>query len=77
MFTSKHHDGYTNWPSADSWNWNSVDVGPKRDIVGDLAKAIRNSTKMRFGLYHSLFEWFNPLFELDRENFFKTNYFVR
>ena len=22
------------WPSNFSWNWNSMDVGPKRDIVG-------------------------------------------
>lgn len=33
-FTSKHHEGYTNWPSKYSWNWNSMDVGPGRDIVG-------------------------------------------
>ena len=33
-FTSKHHEGWTNWPSKYSWNWNSVDLGPHRDIVG-------------------------------------------
>ena len=35
MFVSKHHEGYTNWPSKYSFNWNSVDVGPNRDIVGN------------------------------------------
>ena len=34
MFVSKHHEGFTNWPSKYSWNWNSMAVGPKRDIVG-------------------------------------------
>ena len=34
MFVSKHHEGYTNWPSKYSFNWNSMDVGPNRDIVG-------------------------------------------
>ena len=34
VLTSKHHEGFTNWPSKVSWNWNSVDVGPKRDLVG-------------------------------------------
>ena len=34
VLTSKHHEGYTNWPSHVSWNWNSMDVGPKRDLVG-------------------------------------------
>ena len=34
MFVSKHHEGFTNWPSKYSWNWNSMAVGPNRDIVG-------------------------------------------
>ncbi|XP_039253452.1 alpha-L-fucosidase-like [Styela clava] len=76
VLTSKHHEGYTNWPSAVSWNWNSMDVGPHRDLVGELASAIRMNTSVRFGLYHSLFEWFNPMYQNDRKNFFKTNDFV-
>jgi alpha-L-fucosidase len=32
--TSKHHDGFTNFPSQSAFNWNSVDVGPNRDLVG-------------------------------------------
>jgi len=35
VLTSKHHEGFTNWPSHVSFNWNSVDVGPKRDLVGE------------------------------------------
>ncbi|KAK1880424.1 Tissue alpha-L-fucosidase [Dissostichus eleginoides] len=61
VFTSKHHEGFTNWPSAGSWNWNSMDVGPHRDRVGDLAAAVRNRS-LHFGLYHSLYEWYNPLY---------------
>jgi len=76
VLTSKHHEGFTNWPSKVSFNWNSKDVGPKRDLVGELASAIRNKTKIHFGLYHSLFEWFNPLFLEDTANKFKTNRFV-
>lgn len=34
VLTSKHHEGYTLWPSSTSWNWNSVDVGPKQDLLG-------------------------------------------
>ena len=34
VLTSKHHEGFTNWPSKYSWNWNSFDVGPHLDLVG-------------------------------------------
>ena len=68
MFLKK---GYTLWPSANSWNWNSMTVGPNRDLVNELAKAIRNTTDIKFGLYHSLFEWFNPLYLGIFYSFFK------
>jgi alpha-L-fucosidase len=41
VFTSKHHDGYCNWPSSYSYGWNSMDVGPKRDVVGELQQERR------------------------------------
>lgn len=44
VFVSKHHEGFTNWPSKYSWNWNSMDVGPKRDIVGKDKKFIIYNT---------------------------------
>lgn len=54
-----------------------MDVGPKRDLLGDLAKAIRSATPhIHFGLYHSLYEWFHPLYLADKANKFSTNYFV-
>lgn len=61
VLTSKHHEGFTLWPSKHSWNWNSVDIGPKRDIAGDLTKAVKNKG-MHMGFYYSLYEWFNPLY---------------
>ena len=36
VLTSKHHEGWTNWRSNVSWNWNSVDNGPHRDLVGKI-----------------------------------------
>ena len=50
LFTSKHCDGWANWKSPVKWNYNSVDNGPHRDLVGELTNA--TVTKgMRMGLY--------------------------
>ena len=37
---AQHHDGFAMWKSAVN-PWNSYDRGPKRDITGELAKAIK------------------------------------
>lgn len=62
VLTSKHHEGFTLWPSAQSSNWNSVDVGPHRDLCGDLTNAVKRKG-LHMGFYYSLYEWFNPLYE--------------
>ncbi len=46
VLTAKHHDGFCLWPSAEatrSWGrpWNAMDIGPKRDLVGNLTDAVR------------------------------------
>jgi len=42
----------------------------------DLAKAVRNGSDIRFGLYHSLYDWFHPLYLQDKANNFQTTKFV-
>nr|CAB3247398.1 alpha-L-fucosidase-like [Phallusia mammillata] len=76
VLTSKHHEGFTNWPSPYSEGWNSVDVGPHRDLVGDLADAIRGNTDLKYGLYYSLYEWFNPAFLSDKKSDFKSSEYI-
>ena len=51
-------------------------VGPKRDLVGDLAAAIRNRTDIRLGRYHAFIEWFHLLYLEDKVNKFKTRKYV-
>jgi len=64
VLTSKHHEGFTLWPSTQSWNWNAVDVGPHRDLAGDLTTAVK-AKGLHMGFYYSLYEWFNPLYKSD------------
>lgn len=48
---TKHHDGFCLWDSAFTQH-NSCNRGPKRDIVDELSKAVREND-MRFGVYYS------------------------
>jgi len=68
VLTSKHHDGFCLWPSAESWNWNSVDVGPHRDLLGDLTDAVRKR-EIKMGFYYSLYEWYHPLYRTAPERY--------
>src|SRR5689334_15058186 len=70
VLTSKHHDGFTLWPNKNAnqtWGfpWNAGEVGPKRDLLGDLFTAVRK-TPVHAGMYYSLYEWFNPLWKSDK-----------
>jgi alpha-L-fucosidase len=64
VLTSKHHEGFCLWPCPASWNWNAVDVGPHRDLAGDLTQAVR-AHGLKMGFYYSLYEWYNPLYHAD------------
>ena len=45
---AEHHDGFAMYDS-DLTRWNAVDMGPKRDLIGDLAKAVK-AEGLIFGL---------------------------
>lgn len=53
---ANHHDNFDNYNSRYQ-PWNSVNIGPKKDIIGGWAKAARNQG-MRFGVSsHSAHAW--------------------
>lgn len=58
VLTSKHHDGYCLWDTESPYksNWNSMDLGPERDLLGDLTKAVK-AEELKMGLYYSVIEW--------------------
>jgi alpha-L-fucosidase len=72
VLTSKHHEGFTLWPSAQSWNWNSSDIGPHRDLCGDLTAAVKNKG-LYMGFYYSLYEWYNPTYRIDLPAYVNTH----
>jgi alpha-L-fucosidase len=50
--TTKHHDGIALWDAPGTATRNAVRRGPRRDLIGDLATAMREAG-MRFGVYYS------------------------
>jgi alpha-L-fucosidase len=73
VLTSKHHEGFALWPShqaSSTWGrpWNAVQAGPHRNVLGDLSEAVRGK-ELRMGYYYSLYEWYNPLWQSDKERY--------
>lgn len=56
MIQGVHHDNYDLWNSKYQ-PWNSVNIGPKRDLIGEWQKACR-ADGMRFGVtFHHEYTW--------------------
>lgn len=56
-----HHDGFDLWNSKYQTRWNSVAIGPKRDIVGEFKKAAAKQG-LRFAVSEHLapsYHWFS------------------
>ncbi|HUP87591.1 MAG TPA: alpha-L-fucosidase [Acidimicrobiales bacterium] len=53
VFTTKHHDGFSMWPSRHS------NFASPVDLVGSFVSACRDEG-LRVGLYHSLSDWHHP-----------------
>ncbi len=48
---AEHHDGYSMWDSEVT-PWNAMDTGPKRDITGELATALRQRDMKLITTFH-------------------------
>jgi len=57
---AEHHDGFAMWDSEFT-EWNAAKMGPKRDVVGELERAIRKQG-MRFltAFHHAANWWYYP-----------------
>ena len=54
--TAEHHDGFALWDSAAN-KYNAKQMGPHRDLIGDLAKAVRKQG-LKFGVSNHGIEHF-------------------
>jgi alpha-L-fucosidase len=56
-----HHDGFAMWDSEYA-EFNSMDMGPHRDVVGEILQAVREQGMMTFASFHQYTNWFffNP-----------------
>ncbi len=56
---SEHADGFAMWDS-DLTEWDAMDMGPKRDVMGELSKEIRKRDMKFIATYHRhwLFGWY-------------------
>jgi len=72
VFTSKHHDGFCNWPTKhpSQPKWTSAELN--RDFVGELRAAVEKSG-LQFGTYYSLYEWYNSIYKKKAT----TNHYVQ
>ncbi|KAL1388381.1 putative alpha-L-fucosidase [Phyllosticta capitalensis] len=63
VFTSKHHDGFSMFDSKQTSARNSLNYGPKRDVLKELFDAAKKyQPHLHRGTYFSLPEWYNPDF---------------
>ena len=53
---AEHHDGFAMWDSTHT-QWDAVDMGPHRDILGELEKAIRERGMRFVTSFHHAFNW--------------------
>ena len=67
-FVSKHHDGYCLYETEYAPGLNSVECAPKRDFLMELKNAMEG-TGVRFGVYHSVYEWWHPYYLEDPEKY--------
>jgi alpha-L-fucosidase len=53
----EHHDGFSMWDSAIN-EWNAAKMGPKRDLVGDIAKEIKKAGLKFLVAFHHAENWY-------------------
>ena len=72
---AQHHDGFAMWDSKLT-RWDAMDMGPRRDIVGELASEIRKRDMRFVTSFHHAFHWryYEPSYEIENSDTFDPEY---
>ncbi|WP_276256664.1 alpha-L-fucosidase [Halomontanus rarus] len=62
VLTGEHHDGFPLWDTHYS-KYNAADMGPERDIVGELCEAVRDRGLRFAPSYHANQNYYQPGFD--------------
>jgi alpha-L-fucosidase len=62
VLTGEHHDGFPLWPTHYTKH-NAAEMGPERDLVGDLCAAVRDRGLKFAASYHANLNYYQPGFE--------------
>ncbi len=65
---AEHHDGFAMWDS-ELTEWDAMDKGPQRDIIGELGKAVRKQGMKYAPSYHRAQNWkyYEPSYRLEKD----------
>ncbi len=64
--TAEHHDGFALWDSKLT-RWDAKEMGPKRDLIGELAMAVRKKG-LKFGVSNHRMEHWSFMYPKDPKN---------
>jgi len=64
--TSRHHDGFSLWPTGADDGYNVANTPFARDILGELAQAC-DEAGLQLNFYYSLMDWHRPDYPTGRE----------
>jgi alpha-L-fucosidase len=64
----EHHDGFAMW-NSDLTEWDAMDKGPRRDIIGELGEAVRKLGMKYAPSYHraQLWKHYNTSYQLEHK----------
>jgi len=62
VLTAEHHDGFPLWDTHYT-KYNAAEMGPERDLVGELCEAVRDRGMRFAGSYHANLNYYQPGFD--------------